>query len=109
MHFPANHLLFAAWRRKVTAGERRLRAVEGVIKPLLYRGAHVGNAPKGDNSVLFGYLAQLDRVRLADGGRSERSQSFAMRSASHRQPLPPARPRPIFAARHDASLQVRGR
>lgn len=87
-------------RRKVTAGERRLRALQGLLKPRLYGGEHVGNERKADNSALLGYLAQLDRTSRGERADDGRSQSFAARSAFHQPPLPPDFADPIFAALH---------
>ena len=85
-------------RRKVTAGERRLRALEGLLKPRLYRGEHVGNERKVDNSALLGYLAQLDRASRGERADDGKSQSFAARSAFHQPSLPPDFEASIFAA-----------
>ncbi len=67
---------------KVTAGERARRALDGLIKPMVYGGAFVGVAPKADNSALLGYLAQLDRGAKAAGVVDERSQGFTPARAS---------------------------
>jgi hypothetical protein len=48
-------------RRKVTAEERARRAVEGLLKPMIYRGKHVRTVRKIDNSALLGHLALIDR------------------------------------------------
>lgn len=48
-------------RRKVTVEERARRAVEGLLKPVIYRGKHVGTARKIDKSALLGHLAMIDR------------------------------------------------
>lgn len=68
-------------KRKVTAAERRRRALEGLLKPRLWRGEHVATQRKADNSALLSYLAQLDRAERAGRREEERSQSFAVRSA----------------------------
>lgn len=76
----------AGVRRKVTAGERAQRALDGLIAARSYRGAFVGIVPKADNPALLGHLARLDRgapTGTADGGRS---QGFAPGLAS---PSPP--------------------
>ena len=69
-------------RRKVTPDERARRAIEGLIKPVIYRGRHVANARKHDNSGLLRFLAQLDRGQGSALRERERSQSFADSSAS---------------------------
>ena len=71
-----------AGRRKVTAEERRLRALFGRLKPMIYRGEHVGNALKPDNSALLGYWAQLARGTSDATAPGQRSQGFAGRFAS---------------------------
>jgi len=73
---------------KVTPGERARRALEGLIKPMVYCGEFTGIARKDDNSALLGYLAQLERGSGARGSDPERSRSFAPRAAS---PSPPRR------------------
>ena len=69
-------------RRKVTPEERARRAIEGLLKPVIYRGKHVANQRKPDNSALLGFLAQLDRGQGSAQRERERSQGFARRSAS---------------------------
>ena len=69
-------------RRKVTPDECARRAIEGLIKPTIYRGRHVANARKPDNSALLLYLAQLDRGQGSALRVRERSQGFAHASAS---------------------------
>ena len=69
-------------RRKVTPEERARRAIEGVIKPVIYRGRHVTNQRKPDNSALLRYLAQLDRGQGNALREAERSQGFAPCPAS---------------------------
>ena len=69
-------------RRKVTPEERARRAIEGLLKPVIYRGKHVANQRKHDNSALLGFLAQLDRGQGSAQRERERSQGFARRSAS---------------------------
>ena len=69
-------------RRKVTPEERVRRAIEGLLKPRIYRGRHVANERKPDNSALLGYLAQLDRGQGSQLREFERSRGFAHRSAS---------------------------
>ena len=69
-------------RRKVTPQERARRAIEGLLKPMMYRGKHVGTVRKADNSALLGHLAQLDRAtRYLEPPRG-RSQRFTGRSPS---------------------------
>ena len=68
--------------RKVTPDERARRAIEGLLKPVIYRGRHVANQRKPDNSALLRYLAQLDRGQGSALRERERSQGFAHRSAS---------------------------
>lgn len=70
-------------RRKVTSEERARRALEGLLKPVMYRGRHVGTVEKADNSALLGHLAQLDRATRNIPPDFERSQRFAGLSASH--------------------------
>ena len=60
-------------KRKVTADERARRAAEGLLKPMIYRGKHVGNARKTDKRALLGHLAQIDRGLVS---WSRRSQDF---------------------------------
>lgn len=69
-------------RRKVTSEERARRAIEGLIKPVIYRGKHVANRRKPDNSAILRYLAQLDRGQGSALRERERSQGFTPRSAS---------------------------
>jgi hypothetical protein len=69
-------------RRKVTSDERLQRATYGLLKPLFYRGRHVGTVRKPDNSALLGYLAQLDRAGWNRGAAARRSQGFTSGSAS---------------------------
>ncbi|WP_054530503.1 hypothetical protein [Erythrobacter sp. SG61-1L] len=72
-------------RRKVTIEERVQRALFGLLKPVTYRGQHVGTMRKADNSALLGHLARLDRASLPPRDGGGRSQGFAGLSAS---PLP---------------------
>lgn len=69
-------------QRKVTPDEHVRRAIEGLIKPMIYRGRHVANRRKPDNSALLIYLAQLDRGQGGARRERERSQGFTPRSAS---------------------------
>jgi hypothetical protein len=69
-------------RRKVTAEEQARRALEGVLKPVIYRRKHVGNQRKADNSGILRYLAQLDRGQGSVLHELGRSQGFACGSAS---------------------------
>lgn len=64
-------------RRKVTAEERAVRALLGLLKPHIYRGKYVGAERKADNSALLGHMAQLGREGRENAGREERSRSFA--------------------------------
>ena len=75
-------------RGKVTADERARRALEGLIRPLVYGGAFTGIAAKADNSALLGHLAQLERGVAAGAAASERSRGFTPGPAS---PSPPGR------------------
>ena len=68
--------------RKVTPDERARRAIEGLLKPVIYRGRHVANQRKPDNSALLAYLAQLDRGQGSARSERERSQGFVRRGAS---------------------------
>ena len=68
--------------RKVTPDERARRAIEGLLKPVIWRGRHVANQRKPNNSALLRYLAQLDRGQGSALRERERSQGFAHRSAS---------------------------
>ncbi|WP_195908559.1 hypothetical protein [Novosphingobium sp. Gsoil 351] len=68
--------------RKVTPEEYARRAIEGLLKPMIYRGKHVANQRKTDNSALLRYWAQLDRGQGSARCERERSQGFAQRSAS---------------------------
>ena len=72
----------AAQRAKVTPGERARRALEGLIKPLVYRGEFTGMARKADNAALLGHLAQLERGSAGRGTERERSRGFAPRAVS---------------------------
>ena len=75
--------------RKVTPEERARRAIEGLLKPVIYRGRHVANERKPDNSALLGYLAQLDRGQGSARSERERSQGFVGRGASAVDDPPP--------------------
>lgn len=72
------------WGRcwKVTGDERAQRAEHGLLKPLIYRGEHVGTLQKADNSALLGHIAQLDRALQGYTSMGERSQSFTGASVS---------------------------
>jgi hypothetical protein len=50
--------------RKVTVGDHRYRAFEGLMQPVIHGGKYVGVRQKPENSALLGLLARLDR-RLA--------------------------------------------
>ena len=73
-------------RRKVTPEERARRAIEGLLKPVMYRGRHVATMRKADNSALLGHLAQLDRAERSLTQPRGRSQRF-----TSRLPSPPNR------------------
>ena len=64
-------------RRKVTSDERARRATEGLLKPVIYAGKHVGTMRKVDVSALLGHLAQLDRAERVAGAALGKSHSFA--------------------------------
>jgi hypothetical protein len=67
--------------RKVTPEERARRAILGLIKPVIWRGKHVANRHKADNSALLRHLAQLDRGQGGERAERERSQGFASAAA----------------------------
>jgi hypothetical protein len=69
-------------KRKVTAEELARRALEGLVKPWIWRGRHLGNARKPNNSALLRHLAQLDRAGPLSWRENGRSQSFDGRSGS---------------------------
>jgi hypothetical protein len=69
-------------RRKVTPDERARRAVEGLLKTVMYRGKHVATARKADNSALLGHLAQFDRAMRNLEPPRGRSQRFTRRPPS---------------------------
>ena len=69
-------------RRKATPEECARRAIEGLLKPVIWRGRHVANQRKPDNSALLRYLAQLDRGQGSARSERERSQGFVGRGAS---------------------------
>ena len=95
-------------RRKVTPDERARRAIEGLLKPVIYRGRHVANQRKPDNSGLLGFLAQLDRGQGSALRERERSQGFAGGSAVPRAgPSPPSvRPEERLSTCEDASRRT---
>jgi len=68
--------------RKVTPQGLRARALEPLLKPLIYRGRHVATMEKADNSALLGYLAQLARSERARLRRDSGAARFAPLSAS---------------------------
>ena len=68
--------------RKVTPEERARRAIDGLLKPVMYRGRHVGTMRKADNSALLGHVARLDRATRSLEPPPERSQRSAIPSAS---------------------------
>ena len=53
-------------KAKVTPEQRMLRALGGLVRPVVWRGECAGVVPQVDNSALLGLLAQLDRGRWAD-------------------------------------------
>lgn len=63
-------------KRKVTAAERRRRAIDGLLKPVIYQGRHVGTMEKADNTALLGHLALLGFDPPDAEEACERSQSF---------------------------------
>lgn len=63
-------------KRKVTAAERRRRAIDGLLKPVIYQGQHVGTMEKADNTALLGHLALLGFDPPDADEICERSQSF---------------------------------
>ncbi len=65
-----------ALRWKVTVEDRAQRAHYGLLKPLIYRGEHVGTVQQADNSALLGHIAQLDRALKGYTMMDEWSQSF---------------------------------
>lgn len=69
-------------RRKVTPEERARRAIDGLLKPVMYRGKHVATVHKADNSALLGYLAQFDRAMRNLEPPRGRSQRFTGRPPS---------------------------
>jgi hypothetical protein len=90
-------------RRKVTPEEQARRALEGLVKPVIYRREHVATRRKADDSALLRYLAQLDRGQGSLLRESERSQGFACRSASS------ARPETTAASPRDTPPDTPGR
>lgn len=69
-------------KRKVTAEERARRALQGLLKPVIYAGQHVGTWEKTDKSAILGHMALLARGEAAEVRERERSQTFAPRFAS---------------------------
>lgn len=53
-------------KAKVTPEQRMLRALGGLVRPVVWRGECAGVVPQVDNSALLGLLAQLDRGTRAD-------------------------------------------
>lgn len=89
-------------KRKVTADERRLRAIAGLLKPRIYKGECTGIARIADNSALLGHLAHLDRLCRDAGREDERSHGFAGLSPCHepaRSSNPPPSPKPSLPPR----------
>ncbi|WP_336978423.1 hypothetical protein [Altererythrobacter fulvus] len=83
-----------ATRRKVTGEERVQRALFDLLRPVIYRGEHVGTMRTADNSALLGHLARIDRASLSPRDGGERSQGFAGACAS---PLPGLPGAPVAA------------
>ena len=73
----------AGAKRKVTPEERARRAIEGLLKPHVWRGKHVATVRKADNSALLSHLAQLDRHERTARRGGGRSQGLGGRSACH--------------------------
>ncbi|MBW8754772.1 MAG: hypothetical protein JF595_11590 [Sphingomonadales bacterium] len=71
-----------AARRKVTYDEIVRRALEGLIKPVIYQGRHVATTWKADDSALLRHDAQLARTERISGAAAGKSQSFAGGSTS---------------------------
>lgn len=63
-------------KRKVTTDERRRRALLGLLKPVIYRGRHVGTMEKADNTALLGHLASFGQQPPDGDAAGARSQSF---------------------------------
>lgn len=82
----------AGGKRKVTTAERRRRAIDGLLKPVIYQGRHVGTTEKADPSALLGHLAMLGFDPPQSAEDYERSQSFgeafALRWSDQIPPLP---------------------
>ena len=55
--------------RKVTPAALAHRALDGLLKPVIWRGRHVATIWKPDSSALLRFLRQLDRAG-ADEGRN---------------------------------------
>ena len=53
-------------RRKVTPEERMRRALDTLIKPVVWRGECTALVKKNDDSALLGFLAQLDRTAVPE-------------------------------------------
>jgi hypothetical protein len=94
-------------KRKVSLQERHRRAIEGLLRPRIYRGKCTAIEKKADNSALLSYLAQLDRARHEDGEPPRRSQSFAHAPAVREAPLPRRTAGPISAPRRTSSAPGR--
>jgi molybdenum-dependent DNA-binding transcriptional regulator ModE len=72
-------------RAKVTHEERARRAIEGLLKPVMYRGKHVATARKADNSALLAHAAALDRAERLLRKYDGKSQSFTASSVSRKR------------------------
>ena len=73
--------------RKFTHEEVPMRALHGLLKPLIHAGRHVATMQKADNSALLRLLRQLDRSTCGRPEWDEAVGSFVAASAStrHRQ------------------------
>ena len=63
--------------RKVTPETVKVRAVHGLLKPVIYAGRHVATVRKADNSALLRFLGQLDRAGCPEIGWRDAVGSFA--------------------------------
>ncbi len=69
-------------KRKVTTAERRRRAIDGLLKPVIYQGRHAGTMEKADNTALLGHLALLGFDPPGADEACERSHSLGYDFAS---------------------------
>ena len=65
-HAPPDRTI--APKRKITPGELRQRALEGVLRVVLRGGRHAWTEQKADNSALLRWLTVLDRSRFQPPG-----------------------------------------